>query len=291
MTASAAPDPDSGSLERLKNNHASMRAAQVLAGPLLLAAVAIAHAATPLEDCTDRSPTVAGIRECLAETFLQVDTEFRVRSKAVLALMRRIQKQTRSPRAPQAFISAQDQFRAFRKAQCDWSARAEPSELHADWLRQDCLIRLTRERAAELGALLPSDETGLEPRERETSPPDDADHALFGVEWRLVRMVKHGLEVPLPAETRVSLVLTEGGNAVGRSRAGQFSGRYALREGGRLEWLQQGFSVERDLGRFDEADPDEAILDDLALTTRLRLDVPGLVLQSEDGSISLGFAR
>jgi hypothetical protein len=64
-----------------------------------------------------------------------------------------------------------------------------------------------------------------------------------------------------------------------------------LREGGRIEWLQQGFSLERNSGRFDAPDPDEAILDDLALTTRLRLDAPGLVLQSEDGSVSLGFAR
>jgi uncharacterized protein YecT (DUF1311 family) len=268
-----------------------MRAAQVLLGPLLVAAVANAHPAAPLEDCTDRSPTLAGIHECLDQIFQQTDAELRVRGKAVLVLMRRIQKQTRSPKAPQTFILAQNQFRAFRKAQCDWSARRAPTEPRASWLRQDCLIRLTQERSAELAALLPGGEAGLEQQEGGSFQPDDATQTLFDVEWRLVRVRKHGLEVPLPRESRLSLVLTEGGSAGGRTRAGLFSGRYALRDGGRIEWLQQGFSLERNSGRFDAPDPDEAILDDLVLTTRLRLDVPGLVLQSEDGSVSLGFAR
>lgn len=267
-----------------------MRAAHVLLGPLLGLSVNVC-AATPLEECTDRSPTVAGIHACLEEIFRLADAELRVRSKATLALMRRIQKQTRSPKAPEAYISAQNEFRAFRKAQCDWSAGRGSAQLRSDWLRQDCLIRLTRERSAELATLLPEGYGVSQESLEENARVDGTVQALFDVEWHLVRMLKRGLETPLPPESRVSLRLTQGGSAGGRTRDGLFSGRYVLREGGRIEWLQQGFFLERQSGRFDAPDPDEAILDDLTLTTRLRLDTPGLVLQSEDGSIWLGFAR
>jgi hypothetical protein len=55
--------------------------------------------------------------------------------------------------------------------------------------------------------------------------------------------------------------------------------------------LQNAFNIERASGQFDADDPDEAILDDLAQTTKLRVDSTGLTLTSDNGSVVLVFGR
>jgi uncharacterized protein YecT (DUF1311 family) len=257
----------------------------------LLAAAARGQPSSPLDECSDRSPTVAGIRACLDQMFQQADAELRLRAKAVLARMREVQKQTGSPRAAQTFIAAQKEFRAYRKAHCDWCATAAQTEQAAETLRRDCAIRLTRNRVGELATLLPADGAGPKATEAESVPAEALSHALFGVEWRLVRVVKDGRQVPLAPESRVVLMLSEGGSVTGRTSGSIYSGRYVLRDGNRIEWLQRGFSVERTSGRFDVSDPDESILDDMLQTTRLWVESPGLILDSGDGSVTLVFAR
>jgi uncharacterized protein YecT (DUF1311 family) len=267
-----------------------MKAAKLVVGFLLVAAAMMAHATGPLDECTDRSPTMAGIGDCLDDLLHEADGELRTRGKAVLALMRKLQKQTGSPRAAQAFINAQNRFRAFRRAECDRRATRANTQEDAERLRQDCLIRLTRERAEELATVLPAG-SDVSERQPAVSTSEKPAHTLFGVEWRLVRRMTNGREQPLAQNSRVILIMSEGGSVTGRTSVSVYSGRYTLRDGGRLEWWQGGFLVERTSGRLDVSDPDEELLDELAQTTRLRLSSPGLILQSDDGSVVLAFAR
>ncbi len=267
-----------------------MKAAKLVVGFLLGAAAVMVHATSPLDECTDRSPTMAGIGSCLDDMFLEADGELRARGKAVLALMRKLQKRTGSPRAAQTFIDAQNRFRAFRRAECDRCATLADTQEDGERLRLDCLIRLTRERAEELATVLPAG-AGASEQQPAVSTTEKPVQTPFGVEWRLVRRMTNGREQPLAENSRVSLVLSESGTVVGRTSVSVYSGRYTLHDGGRLDWWQGGFLIERTSGRFDVSDPDEDVLDELARTTRLRLSSPGLILQSDDGSVVLTFAR
>lgn len=267
-----------------------MKAAKLVVGFLLVAAAVMAHASGPLDECTDRSPTMAGIGSCLDDMFRQADGELRARGKAVLALMRRLQKQTGSPRAAQAFIDAQHRFRAFRTAECNRRATGADTQADAERLRQDCLIRLTRARAEELATVLPAG-SGVSEQQPTVSTTEKPAQSLFGVEWHLVRRMTNAREQPLAENSRVILVLSDSGTVAGRTSVSVYSGRYTLHDGGRLEWWQGGFLIQRTSGRFDGSDPDEDVLDELALTTRLRLTSSGLILQSDDGSIVLSFSR
>ena len=267
-----------------------MKAAQLVVGFLVGAATMTAHATGPLDECAGRSPTMAGIGSCLDDMFREADGVLRARGKAVLALMRQLQKRSGSPRAAQAFIDAQNRFRAFRRAECDRCATLADTREDAERLRQDCLIRLTRERAEELATVLPAG-SGASEQQPAVSATEKPAQTPFGVEWRLVRRMINGREQPLAANSRVFLVLSESGTAAGRTSVSVYSGRYTLHDGGRLDWWQGGFLIERTSGRFDATDPDEDVLDELARTTRLRLSSPGLILQSDDGSVVLAFAR
>jgi uncharacterized protein YecT (DUF1311 family) len=264
---------------------------RVVIALLLLLAAAAARAASPIEECTDRSPTVAGIGACLGEMLEQAEGELWARSKAVLAQMRQLQKQPGSRGAVQAFGAAEKQFHAYRMAQCAWLATRAESKQGSERQRTDCLIRLTRERTLELAALLPA-ESGASEDKIAANPPSEAQgHALFGIEWRLVHLLKNGQEQPLSAQSRLVLILSEGGGVTGTTRASIYGGRYALGAANRIEWLQAGFTVERVSGQFDANDPDEALLDDLAATTKLRLEATGLTLANDSGSLSLVFGR
>ena len=95
----------------------------------------------------------------------------------------------------------------------------------------------------------------------------------------------------MSAESRVVLVLSEGGGVAGATRASIYSGRYVLGPNNSIRWSQTGFNIERASGQFDVDDPDEAILDDLASTTKLRVDSTGLTLTNESGSVVLAFGR
>ena len=269
-------------------------------GCLLVMALAVAlsilwatraHAASPIEECTDQSPTVAGISACLDQMFKRTEDGMWERSKAVLVQMKALRKQPGSQAAVQLFNAAQKQFHSYRAAQCAWVARRAQTAQGAERLRMDCLIQVTRERATELAGVLPPEPAALE--EKAPAPPPAAPQALspFGVEWHLVQLVRNGREEPLSAESRVVLVLSESGGVAGTTRASIFSGRYSLGPNNRIEWLQSGFNIERASGQFDVDDPDEAILDDLAVTTTLRVDSTGLTLANDTGSVVLAFGR
>jgi uncharacterized protein YecT (DUF1311 family) len=250
-----------------------------------------APARSPIEECTDRSPTVAGIGACLDEMLEQAEDELWVQSKAVLAQMRQLQKQAGSRSAVRAFGAAEKQFHAYRMAQCAWAATRAGAKQASERQRTDCLIRLTRERSLELAGLLPAAAGEIEDKAAAQPSAGVQAQALFDVEWRLVRLIKSGQEQALSPESRLILVLTEGGGVTGSTRASIYSGRYALRPPNRLEWLRPGFSIERVSGQFDMGDPDEAILDELAGTTKLWLEATGLRLQNDSGSLSLVFGR
>ena len=257
----------------------------------LVVLAATARAASPVEECTDRSPTVAGISACLDETFKRAEIGMWERSKAVLVQMKQLRKQPGSGGAVQLFNAAQKQFHSYRAAQCAWVARQSETTQGAERLRMDCLIRLTRERTMELAGTLPPEPAVLEDNAAANPPSEPPVESPFGVEWHLVQLIRGGREEPLSAESSVVLVLSQGGGVAGTTRASIYSGRYVLGPNNRIQWLQSGFNIERASGQFDADDPDEVILDDLAVTTKLRVDSTGLTLTNDNGSVALSFSR
>jgi uncharacterized protein YecT (DUF1311 family) len=250
-----------------------------------------AHAAGPVEECTDQSPTVAAISACLDEMFKRAEDGMWRRSKAVLVHMKQLRKQAGSHSAVQLFNAAQKEFHSYRAAQCAWVARRSVTMQGAERLRKDCLIRLTRERTLELAEALPPEPAFVEDNSAANPPSAPPIESPFGVEWHLVQLIRGGREEPLSAESRVVLVLSQGGGVAGTTRASIYSGRYVLGPGSRIQWLQSGFNIERASGQFDADDPDEVILDDLAATTKLRVDSTGLTLTNDSGSVELAFSR
>jgi len=263
----------------------------VLVAALSILSAKTARAATPVEECTDRSPTLAGITACLDEMLKRAEDGMWARSKAVLAQMKQLRKQAGSRGAAQLFNAAQKQFHSYRAAQCAWVATQSETTQGAERLRVDCMIRVTRERTLELAGALPTEAAPLEETPAANPPVEAPSQSPFGVEWHLVQLVRNGQEEPLSAESRVVLVLSEGGGVAGTTRASIYSGRYVLGPNNRIAWLQTGFNIERASGQFDADDPDEAILDDLAATTKLRVDSTGLTLTSDNGSVVLVFGR
>jgi uncharacterized protein YecT (DUF1311 family) len=285
-------DPRAAAGQRVRYQSAIASAlcvALVAALPTLSAATA--RAASPVEECTDRSPTIAGISACLDEMLKRAEDRMWARSKAVLVEMKQLRKQAGSHAAAQLFSAAQKQFHGYRAAQCAWVATHSEIRQGAERLRMDCMIRITRERTLELAGVLPPEATPLEEKPAANPPPEAPALSPFGVEWHLVQLIMNGQEQPLSAESRVVLVLSEGGGVAGTTRASIYSGRYVLGPNNRIAWLQNAFNIERASGQFDADDPDEAILDDLAATTKLRVDSTGLTLTSDNGSVVLVFGR
>src|SRR5262249_15717292 len=147
---------------------------------------------------------------------------------------------------------------SYRAAQCAWVARRAETPQAAERLRMDCLIRVTRERTLELAETLPPAPAALEDKSAANPPSQPPGQRPFGVEWHLVQLIRGGREEPLSAESRVVLVLSEGGGVAGTTRASIYSGRYVLGANNNIRWSQQGFNIERASGQFDVDDPDEA---------------------------------
>jgi hypothetical protein len=219
-------------------------------------------------------------------TCSEADGELRARGKAVLALMRRLQSRP-VPAGGSGLYQCAAPVPRVPQSRCDQRATAGTQE-DAERLRQNCLI--AARRAEELATVLPAG-SGASEQQPAVSTAEKPAQTLFGVEWRLVGRLINGREQRLAENSRVILVLSDSGTVVGRTSVSVYSGRYTLHDGGRLEWWQGGFLIERTSGQFEVSDPDEDVLDALALTTRLRLSSSGLTLQSDDGSVVLTFAR
>jgi hypothetical protein len=114
---------------------------------------------------------------------------------------------------------------------------------------------------------------------------------VYGVDWRLTRVIRDNKEMALPPKYKASLRLETDGRVSGYGAASAFTGRYRLRSPGRIEWAENGFLITHDAQQPDPSQIDYLYVDSLERITRAGLSKTGLVLRNEDGSISLSFER
>ena len=264
---------------------------------LAVAAIAPVLAASATEECADRSPTQAALSECLDAALADAERDLMYKAKLGRESLDAMRGREQRAKAQRAFDRAQRRFFAERDRQCGGSRDALPDSDRGNKMRE-CMIRLTRERSAQIAASL-SRESAETPAQAEAKPaapqPDPAARApsdpVYGVDWRLTRMIRDNKEMALPPKYRGHLRLETDGRVSGYGAGSAFTGRYRLRAPGKVEWAENGFLITHDAQQSDPSQIDYLYIDSLERITRAGLSKTGLVLRNEDGSISLSFER
>ena len=264
---------------------------------LAVAAIAPVLAASAMEECADRSPTQAGLSACLDSALADAERDLLYKAKLGRDSLEAMHTREQRAKAQRAFDRAQRRFFAERDRQCGGSRDTLPDSDRGNKMRE-CMIRLTRERSAQIAASL-SLESAEPPEQAEAKPaapqPDPAARApsdpVYGVDWRLTRMIRDNKEMALPPKYRGNLRLEIDGRVSGYGAASAFTGRYRLRAPGKIEWAENGFLITHDAQQSDPSQIDYLYIDSLERITRAGLSKTGLVLRNEEGSISLSFER
>jgi uncharacterized protein YecT (DUF1311 family) len=254
--------------------------------------------AGPVDECVDASPTQAALSACLDSSLADAENDLAAKSKLARQGVDGIRAREPRIKAQRAFDRAQRRFFSDRDQQCGGSPESLADSERSNKIR-DCLIRLTRQRSAELAATLSLDASPTPSRSAESKPPPPQPEAVtrasedpvYGVDWRLARMIRDNKEVPLPPKYKANLRLETDGRVSGYGAASAFTGRYRLRAPGKIEWAENGFLITHDAQQPDPTQMDYLYVDSLERTTRAGLSKTGLVLRSEDGSVSLSFER
>ena len=256
----------------------------------VLAAVACADAAaTPLEDCANDSPTTEGIAICLDNLFDDAELELINQTKRARASIQAMKGAGARSKASREFEQQHKNFLAARRAECGHLSDRPTTGVGDNQVR-DCFIRMTHERLGVLeqavGKAQPR-RSPAKPREPVSTPSD----AVYNVEWHLVGLIRDGKEIPLPAEYRATLRLDNDGAVTGKGAVNAFSGEFRLRTAGKIEWAQHGFLTERTVAPPELGSLDGLYIDALERVSNAALAPTGLILRSEDESVTLTFAR
>jgi len=254
--------------------------------------------AGPVDECADASPTQAALSACLDSSLADAESDLAAKSKLARQSVDGIRAREPRIKAQRAFDRAQRRFFFDRDQQCGGNPESLADSERSNKIR-DCLISLTRQRAAELAATLSLDPSSSSSSSAEAKPPRAqpepapraAEDPVYGVDWRLARMIRDNKEIPLPPKYRANLRLETDGRVSGYGAASAFTGRYRLKAPGKIEWAENGFLITHDAQQPDPTQIDYLYVDSLERTTRAGLSKTGLVLRSEDGSVSLSFER
>ncbi|MEO8629187.1 MAG: META domain-containing protein [Betaproteobacteria bacterium] len=262
---------------------------QVALVAVLVMGVATDVAATPLEDCANASPTTEGIAICLDDLFDDAELELINQTKRVRAGIQAMKGASTRSKASHEFERQHKNFLAARRAECGHLSDRPTTGVGDNQVR-DCFIRMTHERLGVLEQVV-----GKAPQRRSTGNPREpvatASDAVYNVAWRLVKMIRDGKEIPLPAQYNATLRLGSDGAVTGKGAVNAFSGEFRLRTAGKIEWTQHGFLTERTAGPPELASLDELYIDALERVSSAALAPAGLILRSEDEAVTLTFAR
>jgi len=124
-----------------------------------------------------------------------------------------------------------------------------------------------------------------------TAPSDGPAQASRAGEWRLVKWVANGAEKNILGDSPISLAFNPSGKVAGNATLNRFTGSYRFDADGRLQWPRTGFTLTRMAGPAPLMGQERTFLDSLRRTTQYRVEGPQLVLESDDGTTVLTFAR
>jgi uncharacterized protein YecT (DUF1311 family) len=257
-----------------------------------------AHAQGVVEECADRSPTQAALSACLDSRVADAERDLEYKAKLARNTFASMRSRELRAKTQRAFDRAQRRFFAERDQQCGGNPETVGDSDRGNKVRE-CIIRLTRERSAELAASFSLSRADTRAAEEQPPPARPQTPAatrpqsdpVYGVDWRLTRVIRDNKEMALPPKYKASLRLETDGRVSGYGAASAFTGRYRLRSPGRIEWAENGFLITHDAQQPDPNQIDYLYIDSLERITRAGLSKTGLVLRNEDGSISLSFER
>jgi heat shock protein HslJ len=244
----------------------------------------LASAATPLEECwqqsADRQENAACLRGKLAEAKDGLAQAYR----AIRDEMERLDRVTGRRTAVKALDASQRAFEQYRERTCAWIAAAAAGGSGAGDMAQDCMIRLTRQRTAELEGQMPG-------RRPAASVPAQAVPAeLAAVEWRLTALERDGKPIALPAGSGATLKLATDGRLSGRAPINGYFGAATLSQDGSLAWSGPMGSTQM-AGPPELMEAEHSYFRILQEVTRWRTEQGELILENAEGSARVRFAR
>ncbi len=256
---------------------------------LVLLAIAADAPAGALSECYAISASRVEIGPCLDRKLAEAEADLAAAVRAVRDRMTDLDRVTGRTDAGPAFERAEERFLAFREAHCVWQGARLASGTGAGDVTRDCLVHMTRARAAELKAETAQGSGGAS-AEGEPSPRDVVA-AVRGHEWRLVGLVVAGTPTPIVPGSAITIRFDDNGLARGAASLNRYQRGYRLGPDGALGWVGPGFAATRMAGPPDLMRQEAAFLEALQTASRLRIEEGKLLLESANGGTRLTFER
>jgi heat shock protein HslJ/uncharacterized protein YecT (DUF1311 family) len=252
------------------------------------AAASAAELQTPLQACHAISSNRSAVVECLRRKVQEADTAMADALTAARQEMVNLDSATGRMQGSKALSAGQKAFLEFRKANCAWYAARVGSATGVGDAAQDCTIRMTRARADDLRPQVLEAASPAQPG----LPAESASvMAWQGVDWKLIRMVRDGQDVPLVANSKVTASFHAAGRVAGMASVNRYFGSYKASGDGRIEWPTPAVGATRMAGPPELMKQEALFLDALGKVSRARMEGARLVLMTGDGSIELTFER
>jgi len=252
------------------------------------AAASAAELQTPRQACYAISNNRIAVGECLRRKVREADIAMADALTAARQEMVNLDAASGRTLGSKALAAGQKAFLDFRKSNCAWYSARMGSGTGAGDSAQDCTIRMTLARADELRPQVSGVASPPQPR----LPAESASvMAWQGVDWKLIRMVHNGQDVPLIANSKVTAAFHAAGRVAGMASVNRYFGSYKASGDGRIEWPAPAVGATRMAGPPELMKQEALFLDALGKVSRARMEGARLVLTTDDGAIELTFER
>jgi heat shock protein HslJ len=112
-----------------------------------------------------------------------------------------------------------------------------------------------------------------------------------GEPWRLQKMVKENQGIDLLETTPITFTCDEQGNVAGIASINRYSGGFTIHDDGTLNWQSTGFIATKMGGPPEHMKQEQAYLETLGRTSLGYMEGSTFVLENDDKSNVLQFAR
>ncbi len=258
-----------------------MRTAAMLA---MILCCGVANAETALNECWRQSANHQEASACLRSESNKTEAALAQAARAMRAEMARLDSVTGRNGAVDAFDASQAAFEQYRERTCAWIAAAAAGGSGTGDMALDCMIRLTRQRTAELEAQMPEREAGPEP----AAPAVPA--VLSNVDWHLSALEEAGVPIALPQGATATFRLGADGRVTGRAPINAYFGEAKLDADGDLSWKGPMGSTQM-AGAPELMDAEAAYFRIVQGSSRWRLVEGELMLESVEGGSSARFRQ
>ena len=242
---------------------------------------------TPLQACSVQGASPNAVSQCLERKLREAEAAMAAALAAARQQSGRQDLAAGNMQGVKALAAAQREFLNYRKSNCAWHA-ARVGAAGANDAAQDCMIRMTLMRADDLRAAAAS-----APVAAQTTVLTESTSVMAwqGVDWKLVKMVRDGRDLPLVPGSKVTANFHAAGRVAGVASLNRYFGSYKASGDGHIEWAASTFGATQMAGPPELMQQERQFLDALAKVSNARMEGPRLRLSNDDGTIELTFGR